>query len=527
MIACPGCGANLRFDIDSQQMKCDYCGQLYDPYLFEDLEKDAVKEKSFDAWVYSCPQCGAELMTTDRTDAEAFCPYCGGASLMLDKIRQEQSPDYIIPFALNKKQCKRAYRKAARKAIFTPARYKRTELVDGFRAIYMPYWSYHVEQRGEAKVKAEGRTSRNGDYLETKTYNIKATVDADYDGYAHDASHAFDDEISECLAPFDIEGRKPFTPGYLSGFYVDVADESSGNFKRDAEDYYEMVTAKRLMNSPKIRGEAAVKRLRLTGVSDVQVPTYVKKIDKVFYPVWFMSYRDGDRITYATVNGQTGKVVADFPVSPIRFLLGALVIAAAVLALLSSAVTLKPEAALIVTNLLMVLGMIVCSRRIRILCSKYSNTVYEVKRTGTSTLGEAALTIVKMVFGIIAALVIADMILSRRTDAVKMMLAATAVMILFIRPRGSNGDRRNVRNGEKTPELERARRLGTALTVICAIASIVILAVKPVYNVIFYAACFVEAAMLFVMISRTLLFQMKLAERRPPQFNKKGGADRA
>ena len=36
-----------------------------------------------------------------------------------------------------------------------------------------------------------------------------------------------------------------------------------------------------------------------------------------------------------------------------------------------------------------------------------------------------------------------------------------------------------------------------------------------------------DIAMLFVMISRTLLFQMKLAERRPPQFNKKGGADRA
>ena len=34
MIACPGCGAGLRFDIPSQKMKCEYCGEFLDPDLF-------------------------------------------------------------------------------------------------------------------------------------------------------------------------------------------------------------------------------------------------------------------------------------------------------------------------------------------------------------------------------------------------------------------------------------------------------------------------------------------------------------
>ena len=67
MIACPDCGANLRFDITEQQMKCDYCGCLYDPYQFDSMQEDASREKLFDAWVYSCPSCGAELLTTDQT----------------------------------------------------------------------------------------------------------------------------------------------------------------------------------------------------------------------------------------------------------------------------------------------------------------------------------------------------------------------------------------------------------------------------------------------------------------------------
>ncbi len=55
MIACPGCGANLTFDISSQQMKCGYCGNIYDPYRFDNMEKDADESLVFDVWVYNCP----------------------------------------------------------------------------------------------------------------------------------------------------------------------------------------------------------------------------------------------------------------------------------------------------------------------------------------------------------------------------------------------------------------------------------------------------------------------------------------
>jgi DNA-directed RNA polymerase subunit RPC12/RpoP len=373
MIACPGCGANLLFDIASQQMKCSYCESSYDPYQFDSMQKDASREKVYDAWIYACPSCGARLMTTDETDAEAFCPYCGGASILFDRLRKVKYPSWIIPFQVDKDCCRREYSKAARRAFFTPARYKKAEMIDGFRAIYMPFWSYAVEQKGRAKVDVESKTSRDGDYLITDQYTVEGDVDVSYDGWTHDASKAFDDEISECLAPFNTEGRKPFTPGYLSGFYVDVADERANKYADDAKRYFEKLTAEKLLESDEVNRAAKENEAHTIGITGVSIPTKVTKTEQVLYPVWFMSYREGDRITYATVNGQTGKVVADFPISPWRFLAAALLTALAVFAVLSLFFTLKPESTLLLTSLLLIIGVLMCRKQSKQLSERYND----------------------------------------------------------------------------------------------------------------------------------------------------------
>ena len=455
MIACPGCGANLTFDISSQQMKCGYCGNIYDPYRFDNMEKDADESLVFDVWVYNCPQCGAELMTTDETDATAFCPYCGNTSLLMDKMRKAKRPSYIIPFQITKEECKAAYLREAKKAVFTPSEYKKEELIDSFRGIYMPYWSFRVEQQGEAHIEAESPSSRDGDYVVTDHYDIRAQIDTVYDGITHDASRAFDDEISECLSPFDAHKRVPFTPGFLSGFYADVADEDPGKYEKRVKEYTELETARKLLEDNGVR--ATTSDLMLKGVSNVQVPSEIGSVYRVFYPVWFMSYRNGNNITYATVNGQTGKVVADFPISTSRFILAALLAALAFFIPLNFFFTLKPGAALAVTTLLLVIGMIMTRRENRKLLDRLEGTQRET------------------ILGKISSI----------------------------------------------------QALSTILSVGCVILAAFILVTNPVRNKDYYIPCFIEAAVLFLTIFMNFLVQKKLATRRPPQFNKKGGNDNA
>ena len=112
MISCSSCGGSLRFDIGSQKMLCDHCDSYFEvEQLSDDSNRDDARASSFDCYVYLCPSCGAEIMTTDKNDAIGFCQYCGEASLIFDKIRQEWKPDTIIPFQITKEQCKKAYRK--------------------------------------------------------------------------------------------------------------------------------------------------------------------------------------------------------------------------------------------------------------------------------------------------------------------------------------------------------------------------------------------------------------------------------
>lgn len=51
MFACKNCGGNVKFDIKSGQLACEYCHSLFDPYAYEDKTSDAEVQKDFDATI--------------------------------------------------------------------------------------------------------------------------------------------------------------------------------------------------------------------------------------------------------------------------------------------------------------------------------------------------------------------------------------------------------------------------------------------------------------------------------------------
>ena len=63
MFACKNCGGNVKFDIKSGQLACEYCHSLFDPYAYEDKTSDAEVQKDFDATIFTCPQCGGEILS--------------------------------------------------------------------------------------------------------------------------------------------------------------------------------------------------------------------------------------------------------------------------------------------------------------------------------------------------------------------------------------------------------------------------------------------------------------------------------
>ncbi len=348
MFACPNCGGNLKFDISTQQLGCEHCQTQMDPYAFEDKEKDAIETQEFDVTIFTCPQCGGEILSTDTSAAE-FCTFCGASTILYSRLSKEKRPNYIIPFQKTKEDCKKAYSTIMKKALFAPDELKNPKYIDGFRGIYIPYWAFHMEQSGPFQLKGS-KSRRRGDYIYTDHYALHGEIDAYYKGLSYDASSSFDDTISAKIAPFDVKGMKEFTPTYLSGFYADTADVNAEIYEPNAESIAYNNSIRSIYNEfPGINIEAP------NSVTNLNTTT--KAIDRTMFPVWFMSYRNGNRVAYATVNGQTGKVVTDLPIDTKKYVKGSFLLALPIFLFLNLFFTLTPNVVLIIATLLAVISM--------------------------------------------------------------------------------------------------------------------------------------------------------------------------
>ena len=86
--------------------------------------------------------------------------------------------------------------------------------------------------------------------------------------------------------------------------------------------------------------------------------TKIDKVERTMYPVWFMSYRHNDRVAYATINGQTGKMASDMPIDIRKYLLFSAGVSVLCFIFLNVFLTLKPVTVSLLTMLLGILSIV-------------------------------------------------------------------------------------------------------------------------------------------------------------------------
>ena len=330
-IGCPGCGSGLRYDIASGGMRCDNCGQSYPMEQVPDPSLN-TPDGMMDATEYRCPQCGAVLHAT-QTSAASFCSFCGADVLLLQRYTRTRRPARIVPFRVTREQCEAAYRKRLKEAPYAPEALGRQETMEHFRPVYVPFWHYTGQTAGT--VQGGGTRWRHDPRYEYEDkYTCDVTGSARVSGAIYDASSSFEDVTAMDLR-FDTKNARPFHAGYLCGAYAETPDAPAtvydGELVKRAKSAWEKEFSK---------------KANLTGAkvgfpqADFRVDT-----DMLLMPVWLLAHRSGKRVVYTAVNGDTGAIVCDTPVSNSRF--GRLVVTATaaltiLLVLLSFAVLLRP-----------------------------------------------------------------------------------------------------------------------------------------------------------------------------------------
>lgn len=351
MAKCPHCGAEFKFDARTKLVHCEYCGCDFNPKeLKKEVKSSKKKENLLSGTSYSCTQCGAVLTTFDET-AVTFCSYCGSQNIVEDKMFKQTAPDLIIPFSKTKDECIKNYKRKLSSFLFAPSYLKSDMNVSKFRGIYMPYGVYKLDFHGNSVNKGKKYNHRSGDYVYYDDYDINAMVDASYDGVSFDLLSKFYDEYSQAV-PFNCKEAEEFNPNYLPGFYADSRDVEIDTYAKDACDIGKNDSTRFLLKNKIYSKYGCTKPTVSFEATD-------KKIG--LFPMYFLSSisKDNKHIHYAVINGQTGKVAADIPISFGKYLLFSLLLAIPIFFIVNCFPVVSPNIVNIFTIIMAIIAWII------------------------------------------------------------------------------------------------------------------------------------------------------------------------
>ena len=437
---------------------------------------------------------------------------------------------------MDKEGCEKAYKKLLRKAIFVPKYMKQDTEIENFRGIYMPYWVYELVY--DRDFSANGSTShRKGDYIYTKHYQVSTDLKADYDGVSFDASSAFADNLSGAIAPFDLKEGGAYDPVYLSGFYADAGDVYAGTYREDAVSLVQNTLANRIYDESRIYASNHVP------VSEIKehLPYPDVKNKKGLFPVWFLAIRNKneDRLSYAVVNGQTGKAAAELPIDFKKYLLGSLILSVPIFFLLLTFLTLTPTAMLVASIVLSLVALIIANKEINRVYTREnalddkglmsvrpegSRVVSEKKEKQKMSSAEKVLTWMGGIIGVIVAMFFlfelgSDLVL----DNLMFILPVVIILITFIIDllKGKLSDEAGAEKVEKAP---RQNKLGVDLKLLAGIViCVATLLIAPTLDAWYYGAAGVSMLLTVWSFSDILKAYNKLTTRKLPQFDTRGG----
>lgn len=346
---CPACTGPLHFAGATGKLECEYCGSAYDVAEIEALyaekeekaqaasEQEAKKaakraasgaEDGWDAggagaaWSdeeaaglrsYCCPSCGAEIVC-DQTTAATSCVYCGNPTVVPGQLGGNLKPDYVIPFKLDKDAAVKALKKYYKGKRLLPKAFSGDNHISELQGVYVPFWLFDGEVDCEACYDASrSHTHTEGDYevTETEHYIVERQGSFQFQRIPVDGSSKMPDAHMDSIEPFDYSELKPFSTAYLPGYLADKYDVNAEESIPRANERVEGSADMLLRDT--VRSYDSV--IRKSG----NVRIHKGDVRYAMLPVWMLHTKWQDKDFLFAMNGQTGKLIGDLPISKGKF----------------------------------------------------------------------------------------------------------------------------------------------------------------------------------------------------------------
>lgn len=337
---CPACTGPLHYVGASGKLECDFCGAQYDVSEIETLyadknqaAEDAGREAGppgTEGWnasgigsdwgtdgdgmkSYSCPSCAAELIC-DAGTAATSCPYCGNPTVVPGQFGGSLKPEFVIPFKLGKEDAVAALRRHYRGKPFLPKAFTDGNHIQEIQGVYVPFWLFDGTAKGSARYEAtRSRVFKSGDeeITETEHFEVYRAGFLPFEKIPVDASSKMPDDHMDSIEPYDYSGLVPFSMAYLPGFLADKYDVTIEQSKERADRRCENTLEAALLGT--VKGyETCVHR---NGITEIERG----KVHYALLPVWMLNTKWNGKDYLFAMNGQTGRLVGDLPMSWGRF----------------------------------------------------------------------------------------------------------------------------------------------------------------------------------------------------------------
>ncbi len=359
---CLACTGPIFFNSQSGKLQCEYCGSAYtveemdaayaekQENATQAFEKEQQKKQDQletamanggenwdtsalqDDWgeegskmvSYSCPSCSAEVIC-DETTAATSCLYCGNPTVVPGQFSGAFKPHYVIPFEIDKETAKQSLKKHYQGKFLLPKCFKDENHIEEIKGIYVPFWMFDGTAQGDISFSASSSsTHTSGDYriTTTKHYDVRREGTITFEKIPVDASSKMPDDYMESIEPFDYTDLKPFSTAYMPGYLADKYDVAVEQCAERANQRAEISAIESLQRT-------------VTGYSSISIKSKHIILNRgqvkyVMAPVWLLNTRWKNKSYLFAVNGQTGKLVGDLPMSKGKYWATVLSIASAI-----------------------------------------------------------------------------------------------------------------------------------------------------------------------------------------------------
>jgi hypothetical protein len=315
-----------------QSMPCIHCGspvEKFDQFCPACGGRQAAKTETADPPPseqrhFQCKNCGSEV-AVDPQQRSYICAFCDSTYVV--ELPQEsngrQPPEFVVPFAITLEEAQKKFQQWIRAGgLFRPGDLHQAKIEEKLRGVYLPFWSFSMLAKsrwsasiGEHWYRTETYTTTQNGKTVTKTRTVTETewwpLDGRhhryYSGYLVSASRGLSQRDAERVKPFHLPALRRYRPDFLAGWLSEIYSVQREEALVSCQQEFvrrEQNNIAAHMPGDKHRG--------------LSVKTSFSRInsDLILLPIFLLSYRHGDRLFRFMVNGQTGRVAGDKPLSP-------------------------------------------------------------------------------------------------------------------------------------------------------------------------------------------------------------------